>query len=90
MRDIWIEIQELVNVAAIPRKIYHLLVGYGLADGLIGGIDHWRLGCHGHLLGSGRHLENGICAHDIAAINQYSRDLGIAHSGIGDRDFIGS
>ena len=54
--DVWIEIQKVVNVAAIAGKVDHLPVGDSSADSLIGGINDWRFGGYNHLLIGSRNL----------------------------------
>src|SRR6266496_1458674 len=44
LRDVWIEIQKVVNVSAIAGKVDHLPVGDSSADSLIGAVDDRRFG----------------------------------------------
>src|SRR6266568_5633922 len=42
LRDVWIEIQKVVNVAAVAGKVDHLPIGDSSADGLVGAVDERR------------------------------------------------
>ena len=51
--DVRIEIQKVVNVAAIAGKVDHLPVGDSSADSLIGAVDDRRFGRYHYLFGCG-------------------------------------
>ena len=84
LRDVRIEIKELVNVATVAREIDNGCAGDGVADGLIGTVDSWSFRRHHNLLCGTGDLKYSVGSCHIAAVQPDSGDLARTHSGSSD------
>src|SRR5205823_11602801 len=88
LRDVWIQIKELINVATVAREINNRCAGNGVADGLIGAVDNWSFRRHDNLFRGTGNLKYPVGSCHVAAVQHYSGDVLSTHPGHCEGDLV--